>query len=177
MSARLAALADVTAAFDAAGIEHWLFGGWAVDFHVGRMTREHSDLDFGIWLADMPRIEEVLAADGWLDLRDPDVDGGKAFGRDGVRLELTYLYRDPDGSIYTPLPDGTRGRWTDRALADETGELDGVRCRVVSLASMIWMKEPGGRAEPEEAAKDAADYVLLRALPQRPDRAPRSSSR
>jgi hypothetical protein len=27
LSARLAALADVTAAFDAAGIEHWLFGG------------------------------------------------------------------------------------------------------------------------------------------------------
>jgi hypothetical protein len=142
------ALRDVVAAFDTAGIEHWLFGGWAVDFHAGRVTRDHGDVDLGIWLDDMPRIDEVLAAGGWKDLRDPDADGGKAFGRHGVRLELTYLYRDPDGAIYTPLRDGTRGRWTDQALAGEVGELDGVRCRVVSLASMIWMKEPGRRDDP-----------------------------
>jgi len=174
---QLDALADVAAAFDAAGVEHWLFGGWAVDFHAGWVTREHGDLDIGIWLADIPRIDELLAAEGWLDLRDPDVDGGKAFGRDGVRLELTYLYRDADGEVYTPLLDGTRGRWTDQSLGDEIAELDGVRCRVVSLASMIWMKEPGRRSDPEDAAKDSADYNVLRALPPRRDRAPRSSAR
>ena len=171
------ALRDVVAAFDAAGIEHWLFGGWAVDFHAGRVTREHGDVDLGIWLDDMPRIDEVLAAGGWEDLRDPDVDGGKAFGRDGVRLELTYLYRDPDGAVYTPLRDGTRGRWTDQALADEVGELDGVRCRVVSLASMLWMKEPGRRNDPEEASKDVADYEVLRASTLRRDPVPPSSFR
>ncbi len=174
---QLDALRDVVAAFDAAGIEHWLFGGWAVDFHAGTMTREHGDLDLGIWLDDMPRIGEVLAAGGWIDLHDPDVDGGKAFGRGAVRLELTYLYRDADGETYTPLLDGTRGRWTDQALADEVGELDGVRCRVVSLASMLWMKEPGRRNDPEEAEKDAADYEVLRGLQQRRDPAPPLSSR
>jgi hypothetical protein len=168
---QLEGLRDVVAAFDAAGIEHWLFGGWAVDFHVGEMTREHGDIDLGIWLDDMPRIEEALAAGGWVDLLDPDVDGGKAFGRGDVRLELTYLYRDPGGEVYTPLLDGTRGRWTDQALADEVGERDGVRCRVVSLASTIWMKE---RARNEI---DRADCEALRALQQRRDRAPRSSSR
>ena len=174
---QLDALRDIVTAFDAAGIEHWLFGGWAVDFHAGTLTREHGDLDLGIWLDDMPRIDELLAAGGWMDLHDPDVDGGKAFGRGDVRLELTYLYRDADGEIYTPLLDGTRGRWTDQALADEVGELDGVRCRVVSLASMLWMKEPGRRDDLEEAAKDGADYEVLRALPQRRDPAPPSSSR
>jgi hypothetical protein len=168
---QLEGLRDVVAAFDAAGIEHWLFGGWAVDFHAGQVTREHGDLDLGIWLDDMPRIDEVLAAGGWADLRDPDVDGGKAFGRGDVRLELTYLYRDLEGEIYTPLQDGTRGRWTEQALADEFGELDGVRCRVVSLASMIWMKE---RARNDT---DRADYDVLRALPRRRDPAPPSSSR
>jgi hypothetical protein len=78
------------------------------------MTREHRDLDFGIWLADMPRIEEVLAADGWLNLRDPDVDGGKAFGRDGVRLELTYLYATRTGR-------STRRCRTGRAAAGQIG--------------------------------------------------------
>jgi hypothetical protein len=168
---QIEALRDVVAAFEAAGIEHWLFGGWAVDFHAGRVTREHGDLDLGIWLDDMPLIEEILVAGGWVDLRDPDVDGGKAFGRGDVRLELTYLYRDADGEIYTPLQDGTRGRWTGEALGDEVGELDGVRCRLVSLASLIWMKE---RARNDT---DRADYEVLRALPPRPDPAPQSSSR
>lgn len=171
------ALRDLVAAFEAADIEYWLFGGWAVDFHAGRVTREHGDIDLGIWLDDMPRIDLVLTAEGWVDLRDPDVDGGKAFGRGGVRLELTYLYRGAEGEIYTPLLDGTRGRWTDQALAEEIGELDGLRCRVVSLAAMSWMKEPGRRLNPEEAAKDDADSVVLRALPRPPDRARPSSSR
>jgi hypothetical protein len=168
---QLDALRDLATAFDGAGIDYWLFGGWAVDFHAGRATREHGDIDLGIWLDDMPRIESVLTAAGWVDVHDPDVDGGKAFDRGNVRLELTYLYRDLGGEIYTPLLDGTRGRWTDQALADEIGELDGVRCRVVSLAAMIWMKE---RARNES---DRADYDVLRALPRRPDRARPSSSR
>ena len=67
----------------------------------------------------MARIEEVLAAGGWADLLDRDIEGGKAFGREGVRLELTYLYRDDDGEISTPLLDGTHGRWTREELHED----------------------------------------------------------
>jgi len=164
VNAQLAALADVAAAFDVAGIDHWLFGGWAVDFHAGRVTREHDDIDIAVWLADMPRIESLLDACGWADLLDPDADGGKAFGRDGVRLELTYLYRDDDGEIYTPLLDGSRGRWTSETLADDVRELDGVRTRVVALAPLTRMKGRGRGDDPEDAVKDQADYDALRSL-------------
>jgi hypothetical protein len=37
-------------------------------------------------LASASRIEALLTHEGWMDLIDPDVDGGKAFGRNGVRL-------------------------------------------------------------------------------------------
>jgi len=164
VKAQLAALADVASAFDVAGIDHWLFGGWAVDLHAGRVTREHDDIDIAVWLADMPRIEPLLDACGWADLLDPDADGGKAFGRDGVRLELTYLYRDDDGEIYTPLLDGSRGRWTSETLADDVRELDGVRTRVVALAPLTRMKGRGRGDDPEDAVKDQADYDALRSL-------------
>jgi hypothetical protein len=36
------------------------FGGWAVDFAVGDMTRQHRDVDFVIWEVDLPRITELL---------------------------------------------------------------------------------------------------------------------
>jgi hypothetical protein len=137
---QLQALDDVAGLLRQAGVDHWLFGGWAVDFHIGEITREHGDVDLAVWLDDMPRIEEILVADGWVDQRDPDADGGKAFARDGVRLELTYLYRGEAGEIYTPLLDGSRGTWTREALADDVLELGGVRCRVIAREPLMRMK-------------------------------------
>lgn len=160
---QLEAIRDLVEIFDDASIEYWLFGGWAVDFHVGRVTRHHDDVDLAIWLSDIARIELLLAADGWVDLLDPDLDGGKAFGRDEVRLELTYLYRDSDGEIYTPLLDGTRGRWTIEALGDDVCRLDGVGARVVSLVPLTRMKGRG-RSDPADAAKDRMDHEVLGAL-------------
>ena len=49
-----------------AGIAYWLFGGWAVDFHAGRITRPHDDIDIAVWLEDVPRIAELLTNAGWI---------------------------------------------------------------------------------------------------------------
>lgn len=162
MNEQLAAIGGVAIALERGGIDYWLFGGWAVDFYAGAVTREHEDVDLAIWLDDMPRIAPLLEVDGWRDLEDPDTDGGIAFGRGGVRLELTYLYKS-DGEIYTPLRDGSRGRWPAEALGADDRTLDGVRCRVLSLGSLTWMKSHG-RDDPADAAKDAADAALLRAV-------------
>jgi Aminoglycoside-2''-adenylyltransferase len=163
VSKQLDALRDVAAAFERSGIDYWLFGGWAVDFHAGAVTREHDDVDVAIWLDDMARITPLLEAEGWRDLQDPDTDGGVAFGRGDVRLELTYLYQDDDGEIYTPLLDGTRGRWTTDSLGGDVKTLEEVTARVVSLGPLTRMKERG-REDPEDAAKDRADFERLSGL-------------
>jgi hypothetical protein len=62
---QLAALARIHELLDGHGIEYWLFGGWAVDFHAGSVTRTHDDLDIAVWLKDHNRIAALLAADGW----------------------------------------------------------------------------------------------------------------
>jgi hypothetical protein len=157
---QLDALGDVARLLDGEGIECWLFGGWAVDFWLGRVTREHTDVDLAIWLDDMPRIAALLAGTGWTDLNDPDADGGKAFGRDGVRLELTYLRRDDEG-VYTPLRDGTRGRWSEESLGSDVLELDGIRCRVIARAPLTRMKRRGRGGDADDAAKDSADADRL----------------
>ena len=38
---QLAALVSVIEALTDRGIDYWLFGGWAVDFYVGKVTRLH----------------------------------------------------------------------------------------------------------------------------------------
>jgi hypothetical protein len=92
------------------------------------------------------------------------VDLAKAFGREGVRLELTYLYRDDGGEIYTPLLDGMHGRWTREALGEDVAALDGIRARVVALAPLTRMKARGRGDAPADAAKDRADRDALRNL-------------
>jgi hypothetical protein len=158
-SEQLAALARIGALFEEAGIDYWLFGGWAVDFYAGSVTRAHDDLDVAVWLADIPRIAQLLEADDWRHAPLADEDGGTGYERGPVRLELTYLVRDGEGRVFTPLRDG-RGAWSEAALADDVGELNGVRARLIALAPLMRGKSRP-RDDPDEAAKDRADFNRL----------------
>lgn len=161
-SEQLSALARVGDLLDDAGIAYWLFGGWAVDLYAGSVTRAHDDLDIAVWLADLPRIAELLENDAWRHAPLEDEDGGTGFERGAVRLELTYLVRDGDGNIFTPLLRG-RAAWPEEALANDVRELCGVRSRVLGLAHLMHGKS-SPRDDPEEAAKDRADFRRLSRL-------------
>jgi Aminoglycoside-2''-adenylyltransferase len=161
-SQQLSALARVHGVLEEAGIAYWLFGGWAVDFYVGSVTRAHDDLDIAVWLADLPQIAELLHDDGWRHAPLDDEDGGTGYERGAVRLELTYLVRDGDGRIFIPLRRG-RAPWPEEALANDVGELHGVRSRLVAVAPLMRGKS-SPRDDPEEAAKDRADFRQLSRL-------------
>ena len=159
---QLAALGEVVSALGAAGVDHWLFGGWAVDFYAGRVTRPHDDVDLAVWLADVPRIAELLVAGGWRHAPEPDEDGGTGYERDGVRLELTFLERDLDETVFIPLREG-RAAWPAGAFAEDTGELCGVRVRLISFRTLAGGKA-AAREDPAEAVKDRADHEVLSRL-------------
>jgi GrpB-like predicted nucleotidyltransferase (UPF0157 family) len=156
---QLAALAHVSDLLKQAGIVYWLFGGWAVDFYAGSVTRAHDDLDLAVWLDDLPRIAELLKDDGWRHAPYDDEDGGTGYEQEAVRLRLTYLVRDDDGRIFTPLRSG-QAAWSEEAFGDDVGELRGVRSRLLSLTPLIYGKS-SPREDPEEAAKDCADFSRL----------------
>jgi hypothetical protein len=159
---QLAALAEVVTQLEAESIDYRLFGGWAVDFHVGRITREHTDVDLAVALHDMPRLRASLEQRGWRHAPEPDEDGGTGFERDGVRLEVTFL---------VPLEDGTPAiafraapvAWAAVASAGEMRKLRGIRCRVISHAELVRGKSTP-RTYPDDAARDRADYEALLAL-------------
>jgi hypothetical protein len=159
---QLAALARVSDRLEEAGIAYWLFGGWAVDFYVGSVTRAHHDLDLAVWLEDLPRIAELLREDGWRHVSLADEDGGTGYEREAVRLDLHLLVHDSEGRISTPLHRGP-GVWPEGAFASEVGDLRGVRSRLVSLTSLMEGKS-SPRDDPEEAAKDRADFSRLSRL-------------
>jgi len=159
---QLAALAQVHELFVRNGIDYWLFGGWAVDFHAGSITRSHEDIDVAVWLDDHDRIARLLGDEDWRHAPEPDEDGGSGYERSAVRLELTFLVRGEGGEVYTPLRTGC-ARWSDDALGSEVAELTGVRARVVGLAALKRGKSHT-RDDSNEAAKDRANFATLSQL-------------
>jgi hypothetical protein len=147
------------------GVDYWLFGGWAVDFHVGRVTRDHEDIDLAIWRSDLDHVAELLQQHGWVHAPVPGEEGYTGYAREDVRLELAFLARDQDGTVYTPLAGG-RGSWPPGSFGSEQSEVDGVPARVVGLASLIEDKS-APREDPAVAAKDRSDVALLRSIPGR----------
>ena len=156
---QLSALADVDALLEEAGCAYWLFGGWAVDFHVGSVSRPHDDVDIAVWLEDVPRIAALLGEGGWSHSPEPDEDGGTGYERDGVRLELTYLVRRSDGRVVTPLRGG-EAPWPEGAFGADVRRLDGVRARLVGREALATGKS-SSREGPDHAAKDRTDTDLL----------------
>jgi hypothetical protein len=127
------------------GIRYWLFGGWAVDFYAGTITRAHDDVDIAVSLGDHDRIAALLGREGWVHAPEPDEEGGTGYEREGVRLELTFLEQVP---------------WPADAFGADRGELDGVGANLVALAALRRGKATA-RDEPGDAAKDRADVATL----------------
>jgi hypothetical protein len=157
---QLAAIGRLHALFATHGAAYWLFGGWAVDFHVGRITRDHADIDIAVWWDDRSHVAALLAGDGWAHTPEAEEDGYTCYERVGVRLEVAFLARDGE-HIYTPLREG-RGEWPDDTFGDDVRELSGVRARMIRRAALVADKATV-RADSVTAAKDAADAQVLRA--------------
>ena len=161
--AQLAALGSICDLFDREGIEYWLFGGWAVDFHAGRASRAHDDLDLAVWARDHSRIAGLLTSEGWAHAPEPREDGYTGYERGRVRLELAFLDRDEHGE-----PTAARGR--TRCVARgcvRRGRrgAGGVRARVIGLDALTADKSEA-HDDPRVAAKDRADLVTLEAARQ-----------
>ncbi len=149
----LAALGSASGALDAADLEHWFFGGWAVDLWVGRLTRPHDDIDVLVWRHDEARVHEALGSAGWLHTPTPEDLVGTNYARDGYELQLTYVVPVPDQPMV--LSTGP--------LAFARRDLGEASVRVLTLKMMLAIK---GTPRPDEmgGGKDRADLAALRSL-------------
>ena len=159
---QLAALASLDALLTDSGIGYWVFGGWAVDLHAGRITREHHDLDIVVPVDDLDRVIELLHGSAWVDAGGSRAEGYLAFVKEDVHLELAFVARDEDGTVYTPLLDG-RAEWTAGALGRDVGRIAGVHAPVITLEALIADKS-ADHGEPAAAERDRADLATIDAL-------------
>ena len=156
---QLTALADLDHLLRHHAVAYWLFVGWAVDFHAGRVTREHADIDIAVWQADSARLAGLLRDAEWIHRPQAGEDGYTCYERQGIRLEVAFLARDALGHVYTPVLNG-RGEWPSSSFGDDVAELHGVRVRVMSRDALIADKSTL-QTDAEVAAKDRADVASL----------------
>jgi lincosamide nucleotidyltransferase A/C/D/E len=85
-------------ALEAAGIDVWLDGGWAVDALLGEQTRDHDDLDIVVRAEDVDGAISTLAGRGYavqLDARPTRFVLADSRDR---RIDFHPVVFDPDGS-------------------------------------------------------------------------------
>ncbi|MGC5173183.1 nucleotidyltransferase domain-containing protein [Microbacterium sp. DT81.1] len=165
-AAGLAALSSAADAMDAAQLEHWFFGGWAVDLWVGRLTRRHDDIDLLVWRRDEARVHHALVAAGWFHAPTPEDIVGTNYVREQYELQLTFVVPGSQGGVVVPVPDQpivlSRG-----TLDFARRELGDVTVRVLTLEMMLAFKA-SPRSDEVGGAKDRADLAALRSVADLP---------
>lgn len=159
---QLAMIGELTSRLVAAQIPHWLFGGWAVDFLVGEITRPHSDVDLMIWRRDAPAFRQLLLEQGYTEHPSPSGPELDArFSGQGQIVEIMFLHEPEAGGAWW-------GDWRlpPDALDGGDGRVGVVLCPVVSPMLLLDCKETCAReeSEPADREKHAGDVERLRRL-------------
>jgi hypothetical protein len=169
-AAQLRLIRTVANTLGAVGIPAWLFGGWGLDARIGRITREHGDVEFWVERTDAERSRAVLMQAGATALATQPPEEACEFTWDGVDFSTAYFDRQPDGSFIQ-----LQGRWSDwlfpaGSFGDEPGTLDGAPVLAMSVAGMLAMKEqyPRLRNGGPWRQKDIEDIKVLMELAARP---------
>jgi hypothetical protein len=166
---QLELLREIASALDAARIEWWLFGGWAMDFHAGRITRDHADIEIFSWKHDAATVRLALENAGFLHPAGLYPDECQSFLKAGQEIGIWFIERNERGEITTP------GRWADwpwfaGAFDDPPLEREGIVARAMSVDGLLDIKtrfaeHPHGAPLRQ---KDIDDIKLLRRLRDRP---------
>lgn len=158
-----ALIAALASTLNAASIRYWLMGGWAVDAHLGRTTRQHSDIDFAVLLVDRAGLVDALGKHRLTSAPGAAEPAGEFFDGGPSRVEITYLEETATGEVVTP---GFEHWPYPRGAFDAPPVIvEGVEVSVISVEALIdtkqhWHDHIGEPMRPQ----DGADLDALHAL-------------
>lgn len=129
---QLELIREIVNACRRARIRVWLRGGWALDFHLGRLTRAHDDVDLVTWLRHRVRVRVLMLALGYAEI--PTVAPHLKFRKRGQEVGVVFVQSAGKGRV-RGVP--TDWGWIAGALLRTPRSLDGVACRVVSPRQLL----------------------------------------
>jgi catechol 2,3-dioxygenase-like lactoylglutathione lyase family enzyme len=156
---QLGLIEDTVAIAERFGVPVWLRGGWAADFFVGWVTRDHVNVDWHAWIQDAPAITAALQADGYRTLTGPPDQ--LMVAKDGLDMSFAWLIRTDQGSVTTAGSQDAGQVWPGSMLDWPPGHIGPVQSPIISPHVQIECKEAPPAGSPRRD-KDAADVALLR---------------
>lgn len=163
---QLRVIREVVAALRAADVPAWLFGGWGLDARIGRIAREHGDVEFWVERVHAERSKALLVEAGATALPTQPPEESCEYAWDDVSFSTAYFDRQSDGSFSQPL-----GRFSDwlfppGSFGEDLVTLDGTPVLAMSVSGMLAMKEqfPSLRNGRPWRQKDITDMEILRGL-------------
>jgi hypothetical protein len=164
-AAQLRQIAETVEIATALGVPIWLRGGWAMDFFLGELTRDHVDIDWFGWADDAVELSTTLGARGYRFL--PEQPNGPQFDveKDGLESSFTQIAKDELGRLVVPAGPWAGEVWPEGMLEAVPGRIGEQQCLIVSPAAQIEIKRmmpvwvPTLRRRP----KDAEDIARLEA--------------
>ena len=100
---QLNVIRKVVAALQAADISAWLFGGWGLDARIGRITREHGDVEFWVERVHAERSKALLLEAGATALASQPPEEACEYAWDDVPLVPLTRIRSPVVGPDTPI--------------------------------------------------------------------------
>jgi lincosamide nucleotidyltransferase A/C/D/E len=140
---------EVLAALDAGGIDYWVDGGWGIDALVGEQTRIHHDLDLGVSLDDVARVEALLP-----QFRRESEEASYYKDERGRAVDLLLVERSQTGQLQQ-VAGGRRVRYAE----SETHASGYIGGRPVRCASVALQRER--HDHPDATDQDRVDIEVL----------------
>ncbi|KAB8145773.1 aminoglycoside nucleotidyltransferase ANT(2'')-Ia [Chloroflexia bacterium SDU3-3] len=114
---------------DALSLPIWLESGWAVDARLGRVTREHSDIDLAFPAERIAEFTALLRSEGASNFEQMDYGFLAALG--GVLLDCEPCLWDGRAYELAGMPPGS-------CPAERQGSLAGRDIRCISWDAILW---------------------------------------
>ncbi|MGJ5750463.1 nucleotidyltransferase domain-containing protein [Streptomyces puniciscabiei] len=147
------------------GVPLWLRGGWAMDFFLGEVTRDHGDIDWFARAEDAASLAGLLAGLGHTPVPGPPPDLQLDLVKDGLDSSFTLVDRDAAGRVVVAGGPWAGTPWPDGLLDAEPGRIGDVEAPIVSPPAQIEIKRMMPVWDPSRPrrAKDAEDVARLEA--------------
>jgi catechol 2,3-dioxygenase-like lactoylglutathione lyase family enzyme len=162
--AQLGLIEETVAMSRRLGVDIWLRGGWAMDFFLGWVTRDHVDIDWTAWIDDASAITAALRADGYKTVEGPSSGQQLDVAKDGWEMSFAWLVRGADGKVTVAGGPHAGEAWPDGMLEWPPGRIGPVQCPIISPHVQIECKEMWPTWVPGRPRrdKDARDVAQLR---------------
>jgi len=161
---QLVLLQEIMALCETRAIPVWVRGGWAVDFALGQITREHEDIDLFVWAKDAERLVETFEQAGFCPQEGPPPEAQRDFTKDEESIQVALVGLNEEGEVVVAGGPAKGLPWPQGMLGSHRGQIGETICLIVNPLVQIELKEqyPVWRPDLPRLAKHANDIARLR---------------